>query len=315
MERLRSCEQLRREHRLIVDVFAGLDALAERRRSGVDVPVLPVAGAIDFFAGFVAGCHGAKEEHALFPALAASGADDGGLVASLRASDVEADRILGALRPRSTRLRVEDEAWPLLAEYVGLVRGHIASEEERLFPLAEGVLSPEADAALERAFLAVEDWTVGRAGSEALVSLGKAVAHASTALASVKRAARPLHARDVMRPKPATVSPEESLARAAELMTSRGIRELPVVAGSELVGIVTRTDLEPHRGHYEWTAVRTAMTSSPVCVAADTPAGAVARLLLARGFNAVPVTEAGRLVGVVSRADVLSGFTTEGTGG
>src|SRR5689334_21776223 len=54
MELLQSCEHLRREHRLIADVVAGLDTLAERRQAGADVPPLPVAGALDFFTGFVA---------------------------------------------------------------------------------------------------------------------------------------------------------------------------------------------------------------------------------------------------------------------
>src|SRR5690242_17442268 len=55
MELLQSCEHLRREHQLIADVVAGLGALAERRQVGADVPLLPIAGALDFFTGFVAG--------------------------------------------------------------------------------------------------------------------------------------------------------------------------------------------------------------------------------------------------------------------
>jgi len=111
-----------------------------------------------------------------------------------------------------------------------------------------------------------------------------------------------------MRAKPSTVSPDDSIARAAELMRSLAIRELPVVEERALVGIVTRTDLEPYRGHFEWTAVRTAMTAAPVVVAPETPAVDVAGLLVARGFNAVPVAERGELVGVISRGDILRGL-------
>src|SRR5262249_21145236 len=163
----RSCEHLRREHRLIGEVVTGLDALAERRRSGSPVPTLPVTGAIDFFSAFVAGCHAAKDERALFPALAARSADDGGVGALLKAQHDEGGRLLGALRPLPTRQRVDGEAWTLLEAYLALVRGHVTSEDDVLLPLAEQVLSREDDAALERAFAEIEDLTLGRAGCEA----------------------------------------------------------------------------------------------------------------------------------------------------
>jgi CBS domain-containing protein len=311
MELLRSCEHLRREHRLIGDVVAALGALSERGQSGAsNVAALPIAGAIDFFAWFVAGCHDAKEDRALFPALVAAGVEDGGLMARLRAQHQEGERLLGVLRSLTRRHRAEGEAWQLLGTYLDLVRGHITSEDDALFPLAEGVLSPEDDATLERAFRHIEDAALGSGGNEVLVSLASAVVHVSTVLAAEPPGIRPpVLARDIMRPKPSTVAPGDSLARAAELMTSLGIRELPVVEDRSLVGILTRTDLEPYRGHFEWTAVRTAMTRSPVAVAPETPAAAVVRLLLSRGFNAVPVVEGGELVGVISRADALRALT------
>jgi CBS domain-containing protein len=40
-----------------------------------------------------------------------------------------------------------------------------------------------------------------------------------------------------------TIGPHRSVSEAASLMTQRGINRLPVVAGDELVGIVTRADL------------------------------------------------------------------------
>jgi CBS domain-containing protein len=315
METLRSCEHLRREHLLIGEVVAGLDALAERRRSGSRVPALPVTGAIDFFSGFVAGYHEAKEEQGLFPALIARSTEGDGVVAMLRTQHEEGERLLGALRPLSMRQRVDGGAWTLLEAYLAFVREHITSEDDTLLPLAERVLSHEDDAALERAFAEIEDRTVGRAGCEALVSLASAVVHAATALATEATVVRAeILAREVMRSKPATVRPDESLARVAELMKSLSIRELPVVADRALVGIVTRSDMEPYRGHFEWTAVRAAMTPDPVTVRPGTPAAAVARLLVDRSFNAVPVTEDGELVGIVSRSDVLRGLTAGGPG-
>jgi CBS domain-containing protein len=306
MGSLRSCDQLRREHELIGEVVGGLDALAQRRRRRSGAVTLPFAGAVDFFAGFVVRCHDVKEEEALLPALVARAAVDDGLVDAIRRDHAEGGRLLEALRTSASRSRMNGRTWTLLESYLTLLRRHLASEDGGLLPLAERVLSPEDDADVERRFLQIEERSVGRAGSDALVALGRAVAQAAVAAAADHPAAGGhLRARQIMRPKPATVAPDESLAHAAELMDSLRTREVPVVAGGALVGILTRTDLDPHRGHYEWTAVRTAMTPDPVSVAPETPVPAVARLLVGRGFNALPVTERGVLLGMIARSDVL----------
>src|SRR5690348_866729 len=130
-----SCEQLRREHELIAWVVAGLDALTLKRRAGADVPMLPVTGAVDFFAEFVARCHEVKEQEALFPMLVAR-AGANGLVEALRHDHEEGDRLLRALRPLSSRQRVDGEAWTLLESYLALLRRHLASEDVDLLPLA-----------------------------------------------------------------------------------------------------------------------------------------------------------------------------------
>ena len=108
-----------------------------------------------------------------------------------------------------------------------------------------------------------------------------------------------------MRTTPPTVGPKERLAKAAELMTTFGVRELPVVDDGRLVGIVTRTDFEPYIGQLEWTVVRLAMSSPPQTIAPDAPVSAVAQVLLDGGFNGIPVAVDGILAGMVSRQDLL----------
>jgi hemerythrin-like domain-containing protein len=151
-----SCELLRREHALIARVVAGLDALTLKRRGGIHVPALPVTGAVDFFAEFVARCHDVKEDEALFPMLVARGGANG-LIAALRHDHEEGDRLLGALRPFSARQRVDGEAWTLLESYLDILRRHLASEDVDLLPLADRVLSPADDASIERAFHEIEE--------------------------------------------------------------------------------------------------------------------------------------------------------------
>jgi CBS domain-containing protein/hemerythrin-like domain-containing protein len=308
MARLRSCEGLRQEHELIGQVLAGMESLARLRRAGAVVPNLTVTGAIEFFTAFVSRCHDAKESEALFPVLVRHEALSGGLVETLEADHQEGCRLLDVLHTLSLRHRLDAEAWGLIEAYLTLLRRHIASEDAGLFPLAERTLSTEEDAAVERAFEEIEERVVGHGGREALVALAAAVAHASEhpgdeSPPSAKEGE--MAARRIMRARPATVRPDDTLARAAETMNRLGTREVPVVAGSTLVGILCRTDMEPHRGHYEWTPVRAAMTANPVTVTADMPIRVVARLMLGRGFNTLPVVDGTTLVGAISRADLL----------
>jgi CBS domain-containing protein len=48
---------------------------------------------------------------------------------------------------------------------------------------------------------------------------------------------------EVMTPKVTTLPPEEDAARAAQLMLRRHLRSIPVTAGAQVVGMVTRRDL------------------------------------------------------------------------
>jgi tRNA nucleotidyltransferase (CCA-adding enzyme) len=83
------------------------------------------------------------------------------------------------------------------------------------------------------------------------------------------------------------------------------VRELPVIEGGAIVGIVTRSDLDPHVGQLEWTPVRLAMSASPRTVTPDTPIDDVVHALLDGNFNGVPVVADGMVVGMITRRDLL----------
>jgi acetoin utilization protein AcuB len=110
---------------------------------------------------------------------------------------------------------------------------------------------------------------------------------------------------DIMRRNPVTISPQEILAAAEAVMLREGMRQLPVVENGELVGIVSERDLRAHSGYLERTKVDAAMTYSALTVAPTDTALSAAHLLIERKFNALPVVENGRLVGIVSRTDLL----------
>jgi len=300
------CEHLRREHELIEQVLGGLDLLKRYRTGERPLPEAPISGAIEFFSAFVERCHDRKEEEGLFPALERLRIPGGDPLATLRMQHSEERRLLEALRAASPPRRDGGETLAALDAYSGLLRRHIAVENGVILPLAERMLSAEEGARVESAFGRIEERTLGADGRAVSLALAGAVTHACvTAVAGSAQAPSKVVARQVMRPRPPVAAPDESLARAAELMESLGSREVPVVAGRRLVGILTRSDMEPHRGHYEWTTVGTAMTAEPVTVSPDTPATQVAQLLLERGFNGVPVTVDGELLGMIACRDVL----------
>ena len=109
-----------------------------------------------------------------------------------------------------------------------------------------------------------------------------------------------------------TASPGDLVARAAALMREHRIHHLPVVAGDALAGIVTDTDIRnAAAGETAQAGSRTVgeiMTRDPVTVGAwDTVEDALL-ILHRRRFGALPVVEGKKLVGIISKADVLAAF-------
>jgi CBS domain-containing protein len=142
-----------------------------------------------------------------------------------------------------------------------------------------------------------------------------------------------MRASDVMTADVVTVGPEASVAEVARLLVAHRISAVPVVdATGRLVGIVSEGDLlgrvEPAPGRRAWwldlladpaalahdyvkthgRRVADVMTHPVVTVEAEAPLGEIARLLERRGIKRVPVVRDGRVVGIVSRADLIRGL-------
>ena len=126
---------------------------------------------------------------------------------------------------------------------------------------------------------------------------------------------------DIMRTAMVTITPKTSLPAAVRLMRHRGIRHLPVVDDDVLVGIVSdrdlkqamaspATSLETHELNYllEALTVDEIMTRAVITVGRMFPIEEAARLMVKEKVSALPVTEAGRLVGIVTETDVLEMF-------
>src|SRR5262245_45113261 len=111
---------------------------------------------------------------------------------------------------------------------------------------------------------------------------------------------------NVMTRCPISVRGGTSFATVAGVLARNGIGALPVVDGhGRLVGVVGEEHL---LGDRRGGTARELMDPHPHTVNADAPVPAAARLLAETGVRRLYVTEHGRLVGVVSRRDLLSGY-------
>ena len=109
---------------------------------------------------------------------------------------------------------------------------------------------------------------------------------------------------------PITVKPGTPVPQVADLFESNRIRHLLVVdENGRLVGIVTDRDVRSATGYDAKDAWRLEaediMTADPITIPENAPLEDALTMLSARRFGALPVVKAGRLVGIISRHDVL----------
>lgn len=130
-----------------------------------------------------------------------------------------------------------------------------------------------------------------------------------------------MRAKDVMTSPAVTVRPEAHCKMAAALLSRLDISALPVVdGGGRLVGIVCEADLlqlqtapalqglelpAPPRPTPVPTHVEEVMTRHVHTVEEDADVGIVAQCMLEAGVKRLPVMRGGRVVGVVSRYDLI----------
>jgi Zn-dependent protease/CBS domain-containing protein len=117
---------------------------------------------------------------------------------------------------------------------------------------------------------------------------------------------------DIMNPAPVVVEPEVTLRDLVnDYVLRRGVRALPVVEGDRLVGIITLSDIkEVPQEQWSTTTVGEVLRrrTGPV-VATPRQDLASAITALAEGdLNQLPVVEDGRLVGLLTRSDIIRYF-------
>jgi acetoin utilization protein AcuB len=126
-------------------------------------------------------------------------------------------------------------------------------------------------------------------------------------------------ARDLMTPKPVTVSPQTSFGEVWDLMRDMEIRHIPVVQAGTLLGILSERDLARLDVNRVLTVegadalrrdlatpVVDVMSADVITVEPETTLSDVVAVFLESKVGALPVVEpSGEVVGIVSYIDVL----------
>lgn len=134
-------------------------------------------------------------------------------------------------------------------------------------------------------------------------------AEASRQQVAVQERFRGVRVEHLMNPRPVSVGPELSLEDMVEqFVLSRNIRALPVVEGGRLLGIVTVVDVrQVPRDRWPYVPVARVMTPAERVVAVEpsAPLAVALRMLGPEDYHQVPVVRDGRLVGLLSRGEVI----------
>ncbi len=143
-----------------------------------------------------------------------------------------------------------------------------------------------------------------------------------------------LSVKDIMTKDVITVSPEMEIAHAARLLLEKSINGVPVVDGTgKLVGVLCQSDLVAQQKKFPIPSLFTildgvisltstkrleaeiqkitaatvadAMTPGPVTVGPETSIEEVGSIMVDKNFHTLPVVDAGELVGIVGKEDIL----------
>lgn len=125
----------------------------------------------------------------------------------------------------------------------------------------------------------------------------------------------------IMSPTPLVVDSRAPLREVCQLMAEHHIRHMPVVSADGLVGVISDRDIREalpspmteaeateFAAAMDRIAVWEVMTEQVITVTPETPIAQAAHLLAGRKIGCLPVMDAGRLVGIITKTDMLHAF-------
>ena len=138
--------------------------------------------------------------------------------------------------------------------------------------------------------------------------------------------------RSKMTANPFTVSQDQTIPDAQEIMMEHGVKRLPVMKKDKLVGVVSREDIAhapPSKatslsmGEITYllgkTQIKKVMSKNPVTISSGALLEEAATVMRDHGVSFLPVVDDGKLVGIITESDIfdsfieLLGFREQGT--
>ncbi len=127
--------------------------------------------------------------------------------------------------------------------------------------------------------------------------------------------------RNKMTANPFTVTSDQTIPDAVEIMAGHGIKRLPVMQNGKLVGVVSKEDIDrssPSKatsfsaGEITYLLARTkinkVMTKDPVTISSNALLEEAATLMRDNHVGFLPVVDEGKLVGIITESDIFDSF-------
>lgn len=128
---------------------------------------------------------------------------------------------------------------------------------------------------------------------------------------------------DIMTPNPVTAQRNTPLGDIIALMKAYACRQVPILDGETLIGLVTDRDVrlavnspfvlhdrEQDRSLLKNVTAEACMTPKPMTVDVGLSALQAAKLMKDYKFGSLPVLSEGKLVGIITVSDILSSYLT-----
>ncbi|NLO40227.1 MAG: CBS domain-containing protein [Ruminiclostridium sp.] len=124
-----------------------------------------------------------------------------------------------------------------------------------------------------------------------------------------------------MTANPFTISPDQSIPDAHEIMSKNNVRRLPVVKDGKLVGVVSKEDIarsSPSKATslsineltylLAKTKISRVMTKNPILISSNALLEEAAILMRDNNVSFLPVVDDGKLVGIITESDIFDSF-------
>ena len=116
-----------------------------------------------------------------------------------------------------------------------------------------------------------------------------------------------MQVREIMTRAVKTVSPSDTIQKAAEIMKSVDCGSVPVTDGERVTGMLTDRDIVVTaiaKGKSPSTPVKECMTNTVVSIPPEKDAQSAANMMADNQVRRLPVVENGKLVGIIAIADL-----------